>query len=193
MFFWQSIHSGSCAATSFIGRVVTIQAARSSMRRGYFCVVAAALDFGAHRHAEAECTPRLRRLFLPTFSGKTEKVGLRSYSTDAANMWASAPTGAVVIVSMGGCRHPPLQDAAKSRVWAHSEIRAHSVVRAYLPTQKRSKIRFVISSRTTLPVTSPMAVMASSTSVRTASGVIPARIEPSADSMAFPARASAEA
>ena len=173
--------------------VVPIQAARSSMWRGDCRVVAGTLDSGTCRHAEAECTTRLQRLFLPTFSGKTEKVGLRSYSTDAANMWASAPTGAVVIVSMGGCRHPPLQDAAKSRVWAHSEIRADSGVRAYLPTQKRSKIRFVISSRTTLPVTSPMAVMASSTSVRTASGVIPARIEPSADSMAFPARASAEA
>ena len=50
------------------------------MRRGYFRVVAAMPDSGAHRYAEAVCTPHPKRLFLPTFSGKTEKVGLRSYS-----------------------------------------------------------------------------------------------------------------
>ena len=41
----------------------------------------------------------------------------------------------------------------------------------YFPTQKRSKIRLVMSSRTVAPVTSPMASIAASTSSSSASGV----------------------
>ena len=43
----------------------------------------------------------------------------------------------------------------------------------YFPTQKRSKILAVMSSRTVAPVTSPMASMASSISMSTMSGVSP--------------------
>ena len=45
---------------------------------------------------------------------------------------------------------------------------------AYFPTQKRWKIRSVMSSRTEAPVSSPRAERASSTSVSRASGVTPA-------------------
>ncbi len=47
---------------------------------------------------------------------------------------------------------------------------------SYFPTQKRSKILCVTSSRTVRPVSSPMASIAASSSIRTASGVIPSRI-----------------
>ena len=52
-------------------------------------------------------------------------------------------------------------------------------------------MRFVISSRTVLPVTSPRAAMASSTSVSTASGVTPRQRPVFARSMAREARSSA--
>ena len=48
----------------------------------------------------------------------------------------------------------------------------------YFPTQNRAKIRSTTSSRTLRPVSSPSAAMAPSTSVRTASGVMP-RARPS--------------
>ena len=63
----------------------------------------------------------------------------------------------------------------------------------YFPTQKRSKILFVISSRMVRPVTSPRADMAASTSTSTASGVMPCRMDSSAASSAFPARRTASA
>ena len=72
-FVSQSIPSGSCAATSFIGRAVTIQAARSSMRKGDLRVVAAVLNSGAHRHAEAECTPRPSASFCLLFLARQKK------------------------------------------------------------------------------------------------------------------------
>ena len=71
----QSIHSGSCAATSFIGRVVTIQAARSSMRKGDSRVLAAALNSGAFVVLRQAAPRVLAPLFSPFFSGKTEKNG----------------------------------------------------------------------------------------------------------------------
>ena len=54
---WQSIRQCSCAATTIIGRFVTIQAARNTMRRGDWRVLAAMYNFGAHRCTEAGCTP----------------------------------------------------------------------------------------------------------------------------------------
>ena len=56
----------------------------------------------------------------------------------------------------------------------HSNLDSYSEFRIiYFPTQKRSKILAVMSSRTVAPVTSPMASMASSTSMRTMSAVSP--------------------
>lgn len=37
---------------------------------------------------------------------------------NSGSVWASPPTGAVIIMRTGGQRHPPLQDAKKSRTWA---------------------------------------------------------------------------
>ena len=85
----------------------SIQAARSSMRRGDCRVVAGTLDSGTCRHAEAECTTRLQRLFLPTFSGATEKVGHRRHRT-------------MSIVRTVGQSRPPLNQSA-------SPVRLHVV------------------------------------------------------------------
>ncbi len=63
----------------------------------------------------------------------------------------------------------------------------------YFPTQNRSKMRLVISSRMVCPVISPKASRAASTSTSTASGVICASMECRASRMASMALARASA
>ena len=54
-----------------------------------------------------------------------------------------------------------------------AELSKYIIFITYFPTQNRSKILAVISSLTVAPVTSPMASMACSMSISTASGVTP--------------------
>ena len=63
----------------------------------------------------------------------------------------------------------------------------------YFPTQKRSNMRWVTSSRTVRPVSSPSAAMAPSASVSTASGVTPSSMAARAALMAVSARLTASA
>ena len=111
-------------------------------------------------------------------------------------MWTSAPTtdNARFHDFEGGQSRPPLQRVLKiTRVRRKNAVLPVLCRGFYFPTQKRSKILFVISSRMVRPVTSPRADMAASTSTSTASGVMPCRMDSSAASSAFPARRTASA
>ncbi len=113
-----------------------------------------------------------------------------------APRWASAPTtdNARFHDFEGGQSRPPLQRVLKiTRVRRKNAVIPIPRRGFYFPTQKRSKILFVISSRMVRPVTSPRADMAASTSTSTASGVMPCRMDSSAASSAFPARRTASA
>ena len=93
-----------------------------------------------------------------------------------------------------GFRFSPLQMRVKNvQVGRKNAVIPIPCRGLYFPTQKRSKILFVISSRMVRPVTSPRADMAASTSTSTASGVMPCRMDSSAASSAFPARRTASA
>ena len=111
-------------------------------------------------------------------------------------MWASAPTNNHENSTNfeGGQGRPPLQMRVKNVQVRRKNAVLPVLCRGfYFPTQKRSKILFVISSRMVRPVTSPRADMAASTSTSTASGVMPCRMDSSAASSAFPARRTASA
>ena len=119
----QAIHSGSCVATTIIGRAVTIQAARSSMWKGDLRVLAAALDSGACRHAEAVSTPRPSASFLPILFWQDRKE------------WAAGGTVAV-LPHFTACRWPttpPSKPAvlppplAQGRLWADRVVRPYGI------------------------------------------------------------------
>ena len=113
--------------------VVPIQAARSSMRKGDLRVLAAMPDSGAHRHAEAERTPRPKRLFSPhSFLARQKRMGRRRHSCGITAFYrmsvADNPfvktcgfaTSPCTGEALGGQSRPPLNQSA-------SPVRLHVV------------------------------------------------------------------
>ena len=93
-----------------------------------------------------------------------------------------------------GCRGMPNLEGKSVRIWAMGIMVTASMGippdggRDHLPTQKRAKMRPVMSSRRERPVSWPSASMASSTSVRAASGDRPERSASAPRRTASPAR-----
>ena len=115
------IHLCRSVATTIIGRAVTIQAARSSMWRVDFRVVAAAFDSGTYRHAEAVCPPYRTKMQTSasvcilerTSSGMDETCRLRRGEGDGA--CEDEPPEAQlryyrILPHAGACRQPLRQN-----------------------------------------------------------------------------------
>ena len=159
---------------------------------------------GTNCFSRVSAISRPAPLFCILFSGKTEKsmppeAQLRCYRNNGTSgeIEESLPHPPDAVPSAPLARHDTLR-AQKCPPFGVTSLHPSGAAsprlrRAYFPTQKRSKMRFVMSSRMVRPVTSPRADMAASTSTRTASGVIPARRDESAASSDFPARRTASA
>ena len=89
-----------------------------------------------------------------------------------------------LLAGLGGGRIIQINHIVYSSTSLRGRLRPWQSVLHYLPTQNLSKILAVISSLTVAPVTSPIASIASSTSISTASGVRPSFNPCSARSMA---------